>query len=483
MESQHRDQFAVHRGAWPDWWANGNASAAYEVACSRRAKASLRRSAAFSRLHNIERDPDLLRQAIESILMFDEHTWGSESSVRDPWGPQARTQWTQKRLLATSALEKARRLEDTLARQIAEPDRVAVANPFDMLFAGPVSLASDGSSQAPTLRDVATGEQTIGQRSRPDDTAGDPSDCYVLTLAPRMLRTFEGIPRKRAASRPPSGMENDHFRIEYDSATGAVGAVFDKLAQRQLCDSSAPWCFAELVHERVRQGSREAIYDIKYSATDPQAKRPRPDFIRLAGHATNRRIKLVTGPVFNSLLTSGRLPGVRFLREIRLFHGLHRIGILLRLDKQIVTDYESLYLAFPFAANPPQVWIENAGAVYRAGVEQLPGSATDWLSLGEYAAVSDGLYTAVLAPHDVPLVQVGDIHTGKWARRLDVRSGQLYSWIMNNVWFTNFPAYQEGIVKLAWSVTGHVGPFDATAAASFAHAARIGVLSTHGVML
>jgi len=108
-------------------------------------------------------------------------------------------------------------------------------------------------------------------------------------------------------------------------------------------------------------------------------------------------------------------------------------------------------------------------------VQQLPGSATDWLSVGEYAAVTDDRATAVLVPHDTPLVQIDDINTGKWAERLDVQRGHVYSWVMNNMWFTNFPACQEGEVSLGWSLTSHPGGFDRARAEAFAAAARVGV--------
>jgi len=174
------------------------------------------------------------------------------------------------------------------------------------------------------------------------------------------------------------------------------------------------------------------------------------------------------------------LPGVKFEREIRLFHGQPRIDIILRLDKQVDTTYESLYLAFPFAFAQPTVHIENAGAIFKAGVEQLPGSATDWHSIGHYAAVSDGSRTVVLVPHDVPLVQICDLHVGKWAKKLEVTNGHLYSWMMNNMWFTNFPAYQEGKVELTWSLTTKSGSFDPKHAENFYNDVCLGAVVSAG---
>ena len=517
MEAHHAKEFAVHRAAWPDWWANGSASAAYESACSRRAKAALRRSAALSKHLGAPRDPALFEQAMADLLRFDEHTWGHSTSVSAPWSLDARLGWAQKRADALGALDKATKLERAASQSLKKDGHIVVVNPFSDEWHGVIRLDGIGPGlKAPMLVDRESGEKVPGQRERSTHGARA-ADSYVLHVPGGASRIF-GI-GKATAPQAADRFQNEHYRIDYDTATGAIKAIEDKASGQPLCDAGAPWSFAELIHERVERGSREAMYDVTLGTTNPASHRPRPSFIRKAAHTASRGCRFAAGPVYHSLTTSGRLPGVRFVRQVRLYHAIRRIDVLLRLDKSVVTDYESLYLAFPFAsldveprrpidveprrpqreneagegacaqetgkgagaprspdtglgagapqyaegveahrprretesgegASRPEVWIEDAGALYRAGVDQLPGSATDWHSVGEYVAVSGGDQTIVLAPHDAPVIQVGDIHTGKWAKRLQVESGHIYSWLMNNMWYTNFPAYQEGVVEL-----------------------------------
>lgn len=409
MEKHHAAEFPVYKAAWPDWWANGNGSAAYETSCSRRAKASLKRSEMMAKQLGQTIDPNLLRDIRENIFQYDEHTFGHSTSVTNPWSTMARLQWAQKRTFALNGLEKAIRLEIELYQKL-------------------------------------------------HPAKNDPESKAQETAAP--------FP----------DMENDHFRVDYDAATGQVRNIYDKVNRFNLFDPKTEWSVAELIHEKVKNGSREAMYDVGLGVTNIESKRPRPEFVRNVGHnaAKENMIKIVPGIKFNSLITSGKLPGVRFSREIRLFHMEHRIDVVLYLDKQIDTDYESLYLGFPFAAKTAKVFVENAGTVYRAGEEQIPGSATDWHSLGDYIAVSDGAKTFVLVPHDVPLVQIGDIHTGKWQKKLEISSGHIYSWIMNNMWFTNFPAYQEGKMEFTWSLTSCSGEFSEQTVKQFAFDTRIG---------
>ena len=478
MEREHGNEFAVHRAAWPDWWANGHAAAAYETSCSRQAKASLRRSAALARKLGCAGEEGYRadrEDALGDVLMFDEHTWGDSRSVRAPWGVEARLGWSETRGFALRGLRKARSMEGKLLSRIDDSGTV-VFNPEAEDFHGPILLpASSKGRRAPELVACADKSVVVGQRARPGETAGAAGDWYMVDVPAGAARVFTR--RRRKAIEPQSaGLETEYYRIEGDAGRGHISGVFDKCAGRDLLDPSAEWGFGELVHERARSRlGRRAMYDISLGSNRPDAKRPRPEFIRLGGDARSRAGRLVTGPVYTAQLIRGKLPGVAFEREVRMYRGVARVDVFYRLQKRVNTEYESLYVSFPFGLASPAVWVENAGAVFQAGREQLPGSATDWLSVGEYAAATDGETTVVLAPHHAPLIQVGEINTGKWQKRLEVTRAHLYSWVMNNMWFTNFPAYQEGVVTLAWSLTSHGGGFDRKRAERFAAGARVGM--------
>jgi hypothetical protein len=480
MESQHAGEFAVHRGAWPDWWASGNASAAMETACSRRAKASLAKSSALAELTAAPLDAAAVRDAMEDILLFDEHTWGNQASVLAPWSVLSRMQWAQKRVYALNALDKALRIEKNAARQLRRDTRVSLANPSDTAVAAAVCLTPPRPGKAaPALADDESGETFLGQRVKTASTAGDAGDWYLVPMPPRSIRRLRRVKAAAAPARSTAGLENDHYRVEFDAATGAIRGLHDKALATELCDAACEWSFAELIHERA-VGGRTAIYDVSRGTTNPESKRYGATFIRTAGHAGKKRVRLISGSVFDSLMTAGTLPGVKFLREIRLYHAAPRIDILLSLQKQVVAEYESLYLAMPLSGQPATVHIENAGAVYRAGVEQLPGSATDFQSVGHYLCVETAGRCVTIVPRDVPLVQLGDINTGKWLPRLEVKNARVFGWIMNNVWFTNFPAYQEGEVRLAWSLFSRSGGFDPAAADTLAQSVLSGAAVDDG---
>jgi len=472
MEKEHHTQFPVCRGAWPDWWANGNGSAAYETGASRQAKRALVRARTLAKVNGTKFDQEKHDAALEDIIMYDEHTWGHSNSVTAPWSAPARLQWNQKRTYAVNGLIKARRLEFAVSTTIGEKGKIVIQNPFDFDWTGLINLKVDGEG-VPYLCDTRDNARIEGQRHRG-------MDFFQVNVKAGSVRRFTREASGSPAAAEAKKLENSYFRIERNAKTGLVEKIFDKTNHCELTDPSSPWSLGQIIHEKVKNGSREKIYDIKKGANNPEAKRPRPEFVRTGDQVESSSVQTFAGPVFDGVIASGELPGVKFEREIRLFHGQPRIDIILRLDKQVDTTYESLYLAFPFAFAQPTVHIENAGAIFKAGVEQLPGSATDWHSIGHYAAVSDGSRTVVLVPHDVPLVQICDLHVGKWAKKLDVTNGHLYSWMMNNMWFTNFPAYQEGKVELTWSLTTKSGSFDPKHAENFYNDVCLGAVVSAG---
>ena len=124
---------------------------------------------------------------------------------------------------------------------------------------------------------------------------------------------------------------------------------------------------------------------------------------------------------------------------------------------------EGVYVAFPFALRQPTFWLESANAVYRPGIDQLPDTCCDWYSIQHGVGVTDGEDGVLWATREAPLVQLGGIHTGEWARNLHAERGHVYAWLMNNLYFTNFKAAQGGQTRFSFRLTtqpGAVGETD-----------------------
>jgi hypothetical protein len=155
--------------------------------------------------------------------------------------------------------------------------------------------------------------------------------------------------------------------------------------------------------------------------------------------------------------------GATLLSRVVVYDDIPRIDVLNRLRKPWTEEAEAYYQAFPLAAEPPTVYLDVPGAVMRPGLDQVPGSATDWHSVQHYFAVADAAWTTVVASPDVPLVQVNGINTGLWQEQLPAHNGTVMSWVLNNYWFTNFPARQGGRLDYRYSIAGWPADFQTAA--------------------
>ena len=90
----------------------------------------------------------------------------------------------------------------------------------------------------------------------------------------------------------------------------------------------------------------------------------------------------------------------------------------------------------------------------------------------EVAGVSGDGFGVIFAPLEAPLVTLSDMNVYKWADKLTFDKGHIYSFALNNYWFTNFPAAQGGGFSWRYRLQAFPGAFDSAAAARFAHAAR-----------
>jgi len=59
----------------------------------------------------------------------------------------------------------------------------------------------------------------------------------------------------------------------------------------------------------------------------------------------------------------------------------------------------------------------------------------------------------VLVSNEIPLMQFGGINTGRYQYQAKPATQQIYSWVLNNYWTTNFRANQEGDMTWIYVLT------------------------------
>ncbi|MHC1767299.1 MAG: hypothetical protein AB9869_23975 [Verrucomicrobiia bacterium] len=119
-----------------------------------------------------------------------------------------------------------------------------------------------------------------------------------------------------------------------------------------------------------------------------------------------------------------------------------------------------------------QVAYEAQGGIVRPGLDQIPGSSSDWQTLQNFLAVRHPEGQILWGSAGAPLMQLGEINLGKWQPVTRVERPHVYSWVMNNDWFTNFRLTQEGNFRWSYFLTSTRDGGNA-AATRFGWASRI----------
>jgi hypothetical protein len=130
--------------------------------------------------------------------------------------------------------------------------------------------------------------------------------------------------------------------------------------------------------------------------------------------------------------------------EVILFNGQKKIEFINHVQKTEVYTKEAVYFAFPLAMEHPQFRYEIQNGFVDPSRDQLPGAGKEWFSVQHWVAAEQGGVTAALVPVDAPLVCLGGIARGTWPEKFGQRSGTIFSYVMNNYYFTNYAAGQGG---------------------------------------
>ncbi len=466
IEKNHAGELPVHRQAWPDWWTDGFGSAARETAASRETHADMQVSEGLLAIASVLGAKLLsgwverVTAVQEALLFYDEHTFGAAESISDPMAQNSMVQWGEKGSYAWEAVRAAAMLREEALGLLqpfvprSDTPTIAVFNTLGRQRSGMVRAFIDHEILPADRRfrivDMAAGEgvpaQRLGGRSE-----GSYWAIWAKDVPPLGFNTYrievagQKVPEDKGRTDVPVLLEHTYYAIRIDPATGGIRSLKDKETGRELVDSSAPWQLGQFIYERMddrQEFNRSAFRD----------KNP---FRR----TTLRKVELaeaVSGPVWKSLKLRGEADGCvepgGVQVEIRLFENEKRLELHYAVRKAPVTAPESIYVSFPFAGDRT-LYYEGQGGIIAPGEGQLPGSASDWQTIQAFVAVRGRDDQIILGSSEAPLVQLGGINLGKWRSVTKVEKPHVYSWVMNNYWFTNFRASQEGEFRWAHYLT------------------------------
>lgn len=457
VERHFADRLPVYRGDGGAYWEDGAGSTAHATTLNQQAKQILPEAETIASFAALLDPRDLypaekFRGVWSDVLFYDEHTWGAHSSIRQPDREFVTRQWEIKKSYAARAYVDARRLLTRslygLFQEVAvDSDTIFAVNLQPWTRTGPLEVEIDEGSylvdlaeNKPVKLDVVLAKEGW-QKVR--FIAEDVPPMGYKGYALRSLDSPRATPQKTEES---SGavIENQYYRLEVDHLTGGIKSLYDKTANKELVDQRAPYKLNQFLY--VSGGSDTLIIDNIYG-------RPPAD-LTIDPATSARIIENVRTPLGQRLVVEARGKNTPRIRsEYNLYEGLRRVDILNMLSKEEVREKEAVYFAFPFATEKPSLEYQIQNGWVRPNDDQLPGACREWFTTQNLVLVKDGSFSIAWATPDAPLITLTDINRGKWPTHLEIKNGHVFSYVMNNYWFTNYKAAQGGDFSFRYHVT------------------------------
>jgi len=456
------DRLPVVRGDGGSYWEDGVGSQGAAMATYRRTQQDLPVAEAIAAMTALV-DPSLrparerLDEAWHSLVMGCEHTWTSwhAQNMHDADLTVDQLDWKCHQIAHAERLardEKRRALSQLGERVTTAGPTLLVANTLAWQRSGAVELELTAGTE------IVDAEGRVVPADVCDELAGGVRRVRIAVpdVPPFGYRTFAirtgGEHGSRAERVPlPELVETPRYRVAVDPGRRRVVGIEHLASGRQLIDRQAAFGLGEVVYVAGGgdddSGHHTSLYD--WARTLPEAQL---DVVPAAvdGATVERRhhstvIRLIgTGPTLACVET-----------EIELHDHHDRVDVSVRLVKQATSDKESIYVAFPFAVAEPVLHYDRQQGWVDPAVDHQPGACNEWFTIQHAVDLAgrdaDGEHGITWTSADAPLFAVGDIVRGRWPRRFGPPSGTVLSWVMNNYWWTNYPARQHGDVRFRYA--------------------------------
>ncbi|MFN0167726.1 MAG: polysaccharide lyase family protein [Bryobacteraceae bacterium] len=447
VKEHYAAKIPTFKGDAGAYWEDGAGSSALETTLNRDSQRMLPAAEMASALSTAF-DPRMrypveeFREAWKNLMFYDEHTWGGSQSVSAPDRKEVLAQWDVKRSYAMRANWAA---TDLLARSLNRlVQNISVDGPALFVF-----------NTEPRDRDDLVEAQISGNQQIVDPRTGEPVPVDVVFSQPgyRFVRFvaekvpamgYRAYPVRRGPSPMAAGQKTDNsqwkieskfYTVEIDPVTGGVARLTDRETGRDLVDSRSPYKINEMLYVTGGENSRLLVDQAIHQPAQLEITHPRAAEL----------VERVVTPYGQRIRVRARSLNVPLIEtEITVYNSIRRVDFSNHIRKDEVRSKEAIYFAFPFRVSPPEVSYEIQNTWIRPNADQLPGACRDWFTTQNGVVARDSGLSIAWATPDSPLITLTDINRGRWLKHLDIANGHVYSYPINNYWFTNYRASQGG---------------------------------------
>jgi hypothetical protein len=479
-EKEYGNHFPVIRGSFGSYWEDGAASSALETTMNRNSQQSIVQGETLWALAKLRGCSDgypasLLQAAWQQIFLYDEHTWGAAQSTSEPDSPMTKAQWAVKKEYAYKAAEQTNNiakngLKAYLKTIPAHQGDLVVCNTHSWVESGVVSLPQTISDYVRILDDRG--------QSVPLQNEGGKRLMYASSVPGLGCKVYH-ISKVR---QPSSGMnltqgmlENRFYKIQMSAAHG-VFSVIDRSSGKELVDPVSHFSLGQVVYASGGSGTR--LININSNIFPKIAFNHRGDALKPAAQTillTPETIQSVSpiskGPIFSEVTVHSNIAGVaEITTKIRLYNLTKRIEFDIYMHKTAIRQTEAMYVAFPFLVKQPHIRMDTAETTIDPTRDMFKGACNDWYAIRDWVSCQGNDKSEIVwSSPDAPLITLSDINRGRWLPKADITNGYVFSYIMNNYWYTNYKADQGGDFHFRYAVTSSPHPVTPINRESFAN--------------
>ena len=462
FESRYGDRFPVVRGDFSDYWTDSFGTFARETRLCLNARERLvQAETIWPMLHTGEAAPRTdFEEAWRNVVMCTEHTFATENPNK-PYFQNAI--WRAKQHYFRESEDRSQSLLDDAVAQATDKSNGALG-PVEGPSRGGVAVINTNSWRHGGLVTLTTAESQPGDRVVDDQghemISQRLSTGELMFLSPDVPAFGSRHFRVVAGKSPGVGscrfadtlLENGTVQVALDRRTGNIVRLVDKASGRNFADANVNGGLNAFRWQPAR-GAGEARPDTVISISLKES-----------------------GPLVGEVQVISRAPGCRSVaRSVRVICGEPWVEITNVVDKLPLIAKDGVHFGFGFNIPDAKTRVDIPWGVMQLETNQWPAANRAWMTAQHFVDVSNDSAGVTWCSLDAPLFESGSIsanNTAGWDGKGDVWPGKLipnatiYSWVMNNHWFTNTPLTQDGPVSFRYRILLH-GRYDAAAANRF----------------
>lgn len=468
----------TYKGDLTDWWAHGVPSTPYSAKHYKEAQRMYNLCERMDPEHKIISEK-FEREAEDNIMLYAEHTWGHSSTITNPYDTMVLNLDMRNASYASKAHEASAKnlykVKQSMGDKLRYYDRdgkIKATNTVNEKTTAVVEFYIEVWAYGDIVLENAETHEVMKTQisSHPRgvlvsfiDTF-EPNEAKIYTYKevkkkPDIINSrvaYSGSERVRDIVNDydkvtytlPYGIENDFFKIGYEIGTGITTFYNKKLDCEMLKQGDAKFFTPVYENTEIRTDVYEERRLLGRNIRGLHAK-------KYIGELSD--IKIVdNGPVFKTVELVYNLEGTYFSSiVIKMFNDIPRIDFKYKVAKTYSEAIENLLL--PLALNvEKETYIDKSAVSFKCGVEQIPGTCMEYYLVDTGVVYKTDKANIEINTLDAPMIYAGELKHHPILlcdNKEENNKRDIYSWIMNNIWETNFKMDLSGATEYCYSLT------------------------------